>query len=75
VRHAVRSVELLEGGSGRARLRVVDVLGGYAVRDEQGAVVSRAPARGPQEFLVDLQETLAGWRLVAVRPAAAGSPS
>jgi hypothetical protein len=69
VRHAVRSVELLEGGSGRARLRVVDVLGGYAGADAQGAVVSRAPARGPQEFLVDLQETPAGWRLVQVRPA------
>jgi hypothetical protein len=68
-------VELLEGGVGRARLRVVDVMGGYQVRDAEGAVVSRAPGRGPQEFLVDLQDTPAGWRLVQVRPAAAGSPS
>jgi hypothetical protein len=75
VRHEVRSVELLDSRPGQARLRVVDVLGGYAVRDEQGAVVSRAPARGPQAFLVDLQETPAGWRLVEVRPAAAGSSS
>jgi hypothetical protein len=46
VRHAVRSVELLEGGAGRARLRVVDVMSGYQVADAEGAVVSRAPGAG-----------------------------
>jgi hypothetical protein len=32
VRHSVRSVEPIDVGSGRARLRVVDVLAGYSVR-------------------------------------------
>jgi hypothetical protein len=75
VRHEIRSVEPLDSRPGSAQLRVVDVLPGYEVRDARGAVVSRAAARGEQEFLVDLLRTPAGWRLVEVRPAAAGSAS
>ncbi len=69
LRHRVRSVEVLSATAASARLRVVDVLGAYEVRDGTGAVVSRAPARGEKAFVVDLVRSGAGWRLVQVRPA------
>jgi hypothetical protein len=75
VRHGVRSVELLDEHPSRVRLRVVDVLAGYSVLDEGGVLIHRALPRGPQTFLVDLQSTPVGWRLVEVRPAAASSAS
>jgi hypothetical protein len=75
VRHGVRSVELLDERPGRVRLRVVDVLAGYSVLDARGVLVSRAPPRGPRAFLVDLQQTPVGWRLVEVRTAVPSSAS
>ena len=68
LRHEVRAVEVLEQSPSGGRLRVVDVLAAYEVRDAAGAVVSRAPARGERAFLVRLTRTAAGWRLVEVRP-------
>lgn len=68
LRHEVRSVEVLESGSDRVRLRVVDTLSAYEIRDSAGTVVSSAPARGEKPFLVELARTPDGWRLVGVRP-------
>lgn len=68
VRHEVREVEELEVGADSARLRVVDVLAAYEVRDAGGAVVSRTPARGEAAYEVELSRTDAGWRLVQVTP-------
>jgi hypothetical protein len=70
LRHEVRSVDVLEETGDAARLRVVDVLNAYEVRDAAGAVVNRAPARGEQSFLVSLSRSVDGWRLVEVRPEA-----
>jgi len=70
LRHEVRSVEVLSAQGSSARLRVLDVLNAYEVRDAAGAVVSRAPARGEQPFLVELVRAGDGWRLVEVRPEA-----
>jgi hypothetical protein len=70
LRHTVRSLEVLQASGGASRLRVVDVLTAYEVRDTAGAVVSRAPARGEQPFLVQLTRTADGWRLVQVLPEA-----
>jgi eukaryotic-like serine/threonine-protein kinase len=69
VRHEVRGVEELEAGPDRARLRVVDVLGAYELRDGGGAVVAATPARGESAYLVELARTDAGWRLAGVTPA------
>lgn len=68
LRHEVRSVQVLSEASATARLRVVDVLGAYEVRNAAGKAVSRAAARGEQPFLVRLTRTAGGWRLVQVRP-------
>jgi hypothetical protein len=70
LRHAVRSVQVRSASADRAELRVVDVLSAYEVRDAAGAVISRAPARGEQAFLVELTKAAGGWRLVQVRPEA-----
>jgi hypothetical protein len=69
VRHEVREVEQLERGDDRARLRVVDVLRAYEVRDAGGGVVSRTPSRGEAPYLVELALTERGWRLLTVTPA------
>lgn len=69
LRHAVRSVEVLESSPTAARLGVVDVLGAYEIHDPAGAVVGRAAARGRRAFLVELTRTASGWRLVEVRAA------
>ena len=69
VRHEVRGVEVLEESDDAARLRVVDVLAAYEVRDAGGPVVSRAPARGEATYVVELVRTGDGWRLVQVTPA------
>jgi eukaryotic-like serine/threonine-protein kinase len=66
VRHHVRSVEPLEVDGDRVRLRVVDVLAGYEVRDAAGAVAETRPGRAEATHLVDLARTPAGWRLVQV---------
>jgi hypothetical protein len=68
LRHELRRIEQLERSGDTARLRVVDVLPGYEVRAADGAVVSRAPGRGEQVFLVELVRTGEGWRLVQLRP-------
>ena len=68
LRHEVRSVEVLDSGADTVRLRVVDTLSAYEIRDGSGAVVSTAPARGEKSFLVELVQTVDGWRLVEVRP-------
>lgn len=68
VRHAVRAVDVLDVGADRARLRVVDVLAPYELRDAAGAVVRRAPGRGAASYVVELVRTPAGWRLVEVVP-------
>jgi hypothetical protein len=68
VRHAVVEVQEREREGDRARLRVVDVLGAYEVRDAAGELVRRVPARGEAPFDVQLVRTPAGWRLVEVRP-------
>jgi hypothetical protein len=70
LRHEVRWVDVLGESASAASLRVVDVLAAYEVRDAAGAVLSRAPARGEQPFLVELTRTAEGWRLVQVRPEA-----
>jgi eukaryotic-like serine/threonine-protein kinase len=67
VRHDVRSVEPLEVDDDRARLRVVDVLAAYDVRDAGGAVAEAVPARAEAAHLVDLARTPQGWRLVQVQ--------
>jgi hypothetical protein len=69
LRHTVRSVEVIEDSPDRARLKVVDVLAAYEVRDRSGAVVSTAPARGEAPYVVEMTRTPVGWRLVQVTPA------
>jgi hypothetical protein len=69
LRHSVRSVQVLESEDDAARLRVVDTLSAYEIRDAAGAVVSRGAARGERAFVVDLVRVAEGWRLVEVRPA------
>jgi hypothetical protein len=68
LRHELRRAEQLERSGEAVRLRVADVLPGYEVRAADGAVVSRAPGRGEQVFLVELVRTTDGWRLVQLRP-------
>lgn len=68
LRHSVRSVQVLESAEDTARLRVVDTLSAYEIRDGAGQVVSRAAARGESPFVVELTRTTDGWRLVSVRP-------
>jgi hypothetical protein len=68
VRHEVRSVEQVDVRADTARLRVVDVLAGYEVRDAAGDVVTRTAARAETPYLVELARTADGWRLVQVRP-------
>ena len=68
LRHEVRSVEVLEVAGDSARLRVVDVLAAYEIRDAAGDVVSDAAGRGERPFLVELSRTPAGWRLADVTP-------
>lgn len=68
LRHAFRSAEVLESSGESVRLRVVDTLAAYEIRDRAGQVVSRSAARGEQSFLVELRRTPAGWRLVEVQP-------
>lgn len=68
LRHAVRSVEVLEVAGDSARLRVVDVLATYEIRDSAGDVVSEEAGRGERPFLVELSRTPAGWRLADVVP-------
>jgi hypothetical protein len=69
VRHEVREVEQSDAGADAARLRVIDVLSAYEVRDAAGAVVTRTPARGEAAYVVELARTPDGWRLVQVTPA------
>jgi hypothetical protein len=68
LRRTVRSVEVLQACEDDCRLRVVDVLAGYEVRDGAGAVVRRTPERGEAVFLVELSRGADGWRLVQVLP-------
>lgn len=68
LRHEVRSVEVLQVARDSARLRVVDVLSAYEIRDAAGDVVSDAAGREERPFLVELSRAPAGWRLVAVTP-------
>ena len=70
LRHEVRALEVLDSRADAARLRVVDVLAAYEVRDAAGAVVSRAAERGEAAYSVELVRTTSGWRLVQVVPAA-----
>lgn len=70
LRHAVQSVEVLEAGDDRARLRVVDALSPYELRDASGALVQRVAGRPAAPFLVELVRTADGWRLVQVQPEA-----
>lgn len=67
VRHGVRQVQVLRASGEDARLRVVDVLGAYDVRDDGGRVVSRSPPRGEEAHVVELRRTSGGWRLVEIR--------
>lgn len=68
LRHAVRSVEVLERGGDGVRLAVVDVLADHVIRDDAGDAVTHAAGRGERVFLVELSRTPAGWRLVEVVP-------
>jgi hypothetical protein len=69
VRHDVRAVDELEVSAASARLRVVDRLGGYVVRDSAGAVVQRSATRPDAAYVVELARTADGWRLVTVNAA------
>ena len=69
LRHEVRAVQVLESGSNRVRLRVVDTLGAYEILDAAGVLVSRGAARGERPFVVELVRAADGWRLAEVRPA------
>ena len=51
------------------RLRVVDELPGYELRDGEGGVVARVGGRPAAAHVVELAETPAGWRLVSIVPA------
>jgi hypothetical protein len=66
VRHVVRSVVAQPAAAGVTRLRVVDVLGPYEVRDAAGRLVQRVPGRGEAAHDVELRRTPQGWRLVRV---------
>ncbi|HWG94579.1 MAG TPA: serine/threonine-protein kinase [Mycobacteriales bacterium] len=68
VRHEVVSVGELAREGGTARLRVVDVLRAYELRDVSGEVVRRVPSRGEAPHEVELVRTADGWRLVQVTP-------
>jgi hypothetical protein len=68
VRHEVVGIEELSREQDRARLRVVDVLGAYEVRDAAGRVVRRVPSRGEAAYEAELVRTPDGWRLVQVMP-------
>ena len=63
-------LEAAAAAMGIDRLRVVDTLNAYEIRDASGAVVSRAAARGERAFQVELTRAPDGWRLVEVRPEA-----
>lgn len=66
----------LSGTVQRARLRVTDVLDGYALLDDTGTVVSRIPSRSPRNWLLDLQRTRSSdWKLVEATPAALSQSS
>lgn len=69
VRHEVRDVDELALSGDRARLRVVDVLSAYDVRDAAGTVVASTAARGETTYVVELARTEQGWRLLSVTPA------
>ena len=68
VRDAVRAVDVEHAAGPSARLRVVDALGAYEVRDAAGAVVGRTPPRADAPHVVELALTPSGWRLVQVAP-------
>lgn len=68
LRHAVRRLDPIPG-EGPAKLEIIDVLGGYEIRDTSGAAVQRVAERGPASWVVELTETPAGWRLLSVTPA------
>ena len=67
VRHRVGDVDVVSATQDRARLRVVDTLAPYTVRDANGEVVGRSAARSRTSHVVDLARTGHGWRLVEVR--------
>lgn len=69
LRHAVRSVQVLQQTASTARLRVEDVLAAYEVQDRHGTVLHRPAGRGEQSFLVRLARTDGRWRIVDVGPA------
>ena len=68
LRHEVRSVEVLAVAGDTARLRVVDVLASYEIRDAAGDPAGQGAPRGEQELDVELVRTPAGWRLVSITP-------
>ena len=68
VRHVLGEVEVLTAGADRTRLRMVDTLPAYDVRDAEGAVVARAAGRGERSQVVELALTPGGWRLVSLTP-------
>lgn len=69
VRHAIRSIRLVQRANGQVRLRVGDVLSPYAVLDRSGRAISRSAGRPLRWYDVDLVRTPAGWRLRTVAPA------
>jgi serine/threonine protein kinase len=66
LRHRVHSAEQLSAGADSVRLRVVDELAGYELRDLAGAVVLRGAGRPRAAHVVELTETAAGWRVVSI---------
>lgn len=68
VRHLLGEVAVVAVDGDRARLRVVDALGPYEVRDRTGRLVARVAGRGERRQLVELARTAQGWRLVSVAP-------
>jgi len=74
LRHAVQAVEVLAvdetATTGAvARLRIIDVLAEHEIHDAAGGVVRREAARGATDWIVELVQTPAGWRLASVTAA------
>jgi hypothetical protein len=68
LRHVVHLVELLDADDGQARLRVVDELSSYELRNGAGAVVQQVAARTATAQEMTLERTADGWRLLSVEP-------
>ena len=66
VRHTVREVTELVATTDRVRLRVVAAMSAYDVRDATGRVVARTPAGAPRTWVVELDHTPQGWRVLSV---------